>query len=160
MTSIPFKEDWRGKRIWFDPKTLTILDGKQKGAFCFSSKCEYRLYLLLDELVKELGGDIWYEKPLIYPKDGEYKKWKVDFTLLINGKKYYVEFKSAFTLSRSKKFRREIRDIYQSLPFTAKGIIICSYDDIYVKLSETVLINAIKPEKVCYVIRERINKGI
>lgn len=151
-----FEQKLKGKRLWFDPKTLAILDKKQNGAFCFSSKSEHRVYLLLDELCKQIGAKLFYEKPFIYSYDGKRKKWKVDFTIEIGSNRLYVEYKSAFSLSRGKKFRRDIKEIYESLPHIAENILICSNDNIYVKVSEDIKIMAIHPREIVYNIKKLI----
>lgn len=153
-----FEQKLKGQRIWFDPKTLTVLDRKQKGAFCFSSKAEYRVYLLLDKLCKEIGAKLLYEKPFLYTYAGERKKWKVDFTIEIGRNRVYVEYKSAFSLSRGKKFRRDIKEIYQSVPHIARNILICSFDDIYVKISEDIKILAVHPREIVYTIKQVIKE--
>ncbi len=151
-----FEQKLKGQRLWFNPKTLTVLDRKQDGAFCFSSKAEYKLYLLLDKLCKEIGAKLFYEKPFIYTYAGTRKKWKVDFTIEIGRNRVYVEYKSAFSLSRGKKFKRDIKEIYESVPHIARDILLCSNDDIYVKISEDIKIASIHPNEIVYNIKQVI----
>lgn len=158
LTMIYYNKELRAKQTWFNPTTMEILDGKQEGAICFSSKAEYRLYLILDKFIKEQSGELFYEKPLLYTYAGKRQRWNIDYTVVLNNKKYFIEYKSAFTMARNHKFTRDMRQIYVSMPNLFERIFIVSKDDISVRIIDGIYKNSIQPSDLVYNLKKKLQR--
>lgn len=148
----------RAKKIWYNPKTDRIIENKTSGCICFDSAAEFDCFRILDKYSKDKKYELFCHKPLYFKNGNKTTSWKIDFTLKSNKKTLFIEYKSAFTLERGTKFKKDIKTIYQNMPNLAKNIIICSKDDLVVKIDEKNVIYSCSLNQLVYNIDETLKR--